>query len=216
MSAKPTVTYTFSKDKFVGAMKTALDAGALNAARTGAEFIRSKVGTKHGGTASKGWGPWNTQTGNARGSIAAVKTGDGKAAFGSNVKYVRYLEFGATIKPKTAKALLVPVGIGKKLFRGRNPKDVIAAGKADGTIFTKKTKEGKRVIFLKTGKTDRSAKPIAVLRKQVTLYPRPMFRPAMANKELLSKMEERFVDAGIKAIKNFKAQPASTEGGATV
>jgi phage gpG-like protein len=90
-----------------------------------------------------------------------------KGKLGSNKVYAAIHEMGGTIVPKTKKMLAIPT----KYARGRRPADF------QNTFVLQAY--GKAIIMQKTGKTDRSIRPLFVLKRSVTIPKRPFLKPAL-------------------------------------
>lgn len=123
MSRLPGSQITWRGEQFIqrfrAACNTAATAGAAVAAREAATSFQRSAGPSKAGEYPR------TDTGHLRRSITFVSpqvTGRrGVAAFGTNVKYGRTLEFGGTITAgKTAKNLTIPMNREAVLMRRRH------------------------------------------------------------------------------------------------
>jgi len=107
------MTFKWTGDAWAKAAVPAAEKGLEEVAKFCAEKARVSIGRNHGGVASQPGMPPNSQTGNLRRRIAwvgAAQVGRLRAAFGTDVKYGRYLEFGARPRARD-KYLTVPLTV---------------------------------------------------------------------------------------------------------
>lgn len=173
----------------------ALNAALFSGARVGAEVARGLLGRDHGGIPSIPGNPPNSQSGHLSRSISAASPEDlgtpRRAAFGTNVVYGKYLEFGATPVAKGG-ALVIPIN------RAARRLLVEAGGRARSALLAMrfryhygnthvariKTKKGGLLICVQAdggrGKGARTLlnEPMFVLAKSAHIAPRPWLRPA--------------------------------------
>jgi len=131
--------------------------------------------------ASPAGGPPGTGTGNLRRSITATQPYYGRAMVGTNVKYARIQEYGGTITAKRAKALTIPLNpIAAKMRSNVNSLKSIP-----NLSFRKMFGQniGLLVTTTKSGRGKSHGRPMFLLRRSVTLPPRPFMRTAAANKQ---------------------------------
>lgn len=88
--------------QFLEALFKATEEGLYAGATIGADAAVRSFGRQHGGKSSAPGSPPNVQSGFLRNSVTAVNANDlGRplaAAYGTNVPYGRYLEFGANVR----------------------------------------------------------------------------------------------------------------------
>jgi len=94
-----------------------------------------------------------------------------RGVVGTNLVYGPVHEFGATIRPKTKKWLTIP-------FPGGGAVTALGVGRGSAREF-KNTFIANDIIFgQSTGKSDKIV-PLFILKKSVTIKPRPFIRPAI-------------------------------------
>lgn len=148
----------------VNAANDALFAGALVCAD---RAVRN-FGANHGGVPSLPGNPPNSQSGHLRNSVTAVHSKDLgvplAAAFGTNVPYGRYLEFGAN--PKGKPWLTIPVHPEAKRASRRGQ------GARSFRLRFQKTRNGALLVKDVPGNRGRS-EVWYVLKHEVHIAPRP-------------------------------------------
>ncbi len=175
-------TFDWNDGDFLRRLAEAVDKGATEMAIIGADTAARSFGTDHGGVASLAGMAPNTQTGNLRNSIVYVtpqaKGTPGFAAYGTNLVYSRILEFGGTIRPKTAKALPVPInGAARAMLRKLNGRSL----RTFKLVLTKRP--GKEPILVEKTPTGRDKKngAVFVLKRSVRIRPRPYLTPSLSS-----------------------------------
>lgn len=123
--------------------------------------------------------PLDVRTGTLKRSITYQVAVDGYSArVGTNVVYARAHEFGAVIKPKNAKFLTIPIGqyrVQSRTARIRSARQV-----KDLVYIPRKNGEFGGMLGRPKGRGKaRSIEPLFLLRKRVTIPPRPFLRPAL-------------------------------------
>lgn len=123
------------------------------------------------------------RTGRLKGSIQpgpVEKTDDGwegKLLVGQGVPYVYAMEFGATIKPRQAKALTIPLPAARTACGGGrvSARRLMESGEWDTFI-----PPGKNVIMGKRKGSSDPPVPLFALVKEVTIKPHPFVRTGVA------------------------------------
>lgn len=184
------------------AVAQALDHGLNAAAVVYANEARKLFGNNHRGMPSAPGAYPHTQTGRLRGSVVPVAPWTagtpGTAYYGSNVAYGRYLHYGATIRPKQAKAIPVPLNHeAKRMLRRAS----VGGGLRQFRLKSFKAPNGELFLAETTARGQLKAGGARfVLRKQVRIAPRPWItmpggRPdaeasAKASQAFASKLRE--------------------------
>ena len=144
-----------------------------------AQRLLSQGSSNRGATPSRPGSPPHKDTGTLARSItvdlAKLKSRRQtriRAATGTRLKYAAIHEFGGTIVPRTAKALLVPIG-----DKGRKAMRSVSSVRELKLSFIKR--KGGKPPLLARNMGDR-IEPLFVMTKRVVLPPRPYMRPALA------------------------------------
>lgn len=172
-------TITFNIDDIYRKVEDAANTAILAAAEVGRERAESLLmhnGGRH--VSSSPGSPPNFQTGELAGNIVAEGpsiVGPLRARFGTYIPHGRYMEFGSTIRPKNVKAIPVPCNIQARAMLSR-----IKGSSLRTQNLGMFKKDGKTYLAEKTEKKGALKKngALFVLRKSVTILPRPWLRPA--------------------------------------
>ncbi len=174
----------------------ALFAGALLAAD---QAVRN-FGRGHGGVPSLPGRPPNSQTGNLRNSVTAVHARDLgvdlAAAYGTNVPYGRYLEFGA--RPKGSPWLTIPVSKEAKAASRRG------LGARSFRLRFVKTKNAALLVKDIPGRNARM-EVWYVLKHEVYIAPRPWLRRAV--RDLGTRLHTNVNQVFRKEMEKFRGIP---------
>lgn len=163
-------------DEALKRLEAAANKGLTEYAIVVAGTAERSFGREHGGIPSKPGMPPHSQSGHLRNSIAYVPAKNLKALVGTNVPYGRHLEFGFTARAKRAKFLAVPV----------HPKASRALVRAGGRtrnipgLVLIRTKAGQLLLVKPIKGKHARVEVWFVLKKSVTVAPRPWLRPALA------------------------------------
>ena len=187
-----TVKFTWTADQWAKSILPAINAGVTAAAQT---FADGAVKMLNGPSPSPPGSPPGHDTGQLSDSIAYCSPESlgtpMRAAFGTSKMYGRHLEFGAIVRPRTAKALAIPVDraavqtLNRAGNRVRNiPGLIFIKSHKSGTIGVLANKDRLRVHVRGLKSKSRSVPAgsvMFVLRKQSVIQPRPwILRTAFA------------------------------------
>lgn len=197
---RPGFKFNVDVAKLKGIVTEATDEGLYAAGLRLEDAVRRGFGTGHGGTSSSAGGFPNTQTGQLRASVTTVK-GRGITWVGTNVMYGRWLNWGASIRPR-GKALGIPLtSAAKTLLRqsGGSVQAAIDMLKSRGKVFFKQSASGVLVILDYAAGSRRRAGTrsgdawFLLTNKTIHLAPRPW--GAIAVKTAATAMQTAFVGA---------------------
>jgi phage gpG-like protein len=185
-----TTSLQWNADDILRRVVKAANAGVLLAAVKGQEYTITHFTEAGRYESSDPGSPPNVRRGKLRQSIVAVgpdQLGTPlHAAFGTNVKYGAYLEFGATVRPKNGRALPVPINAKairmlERLPAGgslRSVKNLIIKKRPGlAPLLVEMTAGGKKG----TNKKEKSNGAVFILKSSFTIRPRPWLRPALRN-----------------------------------
>jgi len=177
-----------SLDQFMSKLRKSADEAADEMAVRLLNTIVRGFGRNHGGVPSQPGNYPNSQTGFLRNSFNMLKSEPGKANayVGSDVPYARYLQTGAHIRPRTAKALAIPLSSEAKRAvarHGGSARAAIDEFKADkkNPIGFIKTQSGLLIVrdFLpsrggrKRGGVRQISEALFLITKEAVIHPRP-------------------------------------------
>lgn len=153
----------------------ALNAGLTAAARAASGFIKRGMsrGSRFAGSAPGT--PPNVQRAGLRNAVSYTASTRFKSSVGAaaTVPYAAIQEFGGTIRPKTARALPVPVNHAAKRHMEK-------AGTPRGLDLIPIKSRGRLFLVPRPYKNGRQRSgPVFMLTRSVTLRPRPYIRPGV-------------------------------------
>ena len=149
------------------------------------------------GTHSQPGQPPSIQNGNLYRGIKKTTAKDGVCiVHTSNIRYAAMLEFGGTVRAKAGRALPVPVGAaGRRIMRDTQGRGL----KTSGVPMTMIRRKGKPPLLVRTvGKRNTRSEILFVLKKSVTIKPRPYMSRAEKDASLYAKAVTAF-EAGATA-----------------
>lgn len=167
-----------SLDSFMIKLRDSADKAASAMAETLADTIVRGFGRDHGGIPSTPGNYPNSQTGFLRNSIQWIPSYNQTAYVGSNAPYALYLQRGAHIRPRNAKALAIPLtkAAKDKVEEAGTPRAAIQEFKADTSnpVVSIKTVSG-TIIARKRGrgKAKGEVEPLFLITMEAVIHPRP-------------------------------------------
>lgn len=176
-----TVRATWNGDRFNRQLHVAVDAAATAMARTVAEQARANLRSTKAGIdqssgrkfftgGSKPGGFPAARSGFLSRSVTSTGAQGGVSYAGTNVKYGRYLEYGAVIRPKQARALTIPLNgeAVRLLARHRRTRNI-------PNLRVVKLRDGRMFLVGKRHRAGKNEKPVFlfVLKQEVRIAPRP-------------------------------------------
>lgn len=169
-----TVTIDWSPEGIFAKVEAAANKALLAAGEVIAADARQSISKGTRWESSAPGQPPNFQTGELAGSINVKSGGNLRVLVGTDVPHGRYMEFGATIRPKTVRAIPVPCNVQAKQMLQR----IRGASLRTQNLIPIK-KDGKRYLAEKTptGKIKKNG-ALFVLRAFVVILARPWLRPA--------------------------------------
>lgn len=178
-------------DNWLKAVKTAAEDALYAGAAVAADSAARSMGRSHGGISSSPGSPPNVQTSHLRNSIAFVHARDlGRpltAAFGTNVPYGRFLEFGATVRARDKK-LTVPLN--------QKAKRLLASVGGNIRALALRVVPTKSGAFLALPPSVKGGDPefLFKLEEEVVIAPRPWLLPTVKRDKarILGAMRTRF------------------------
>jgi hypothetical protein len=191
------ITFTIDRDKLKRSLASAINRGVTDAAVVYVDGIKKSFQRLARFTSSAPGSTPNVQRGGLRRDIDKTPTKNGKAiVHTSNNKYARGLEYGNTIRAKPGKALPVPIGpAGKRILESAGKGGL----KNSGVRMTMIKRKGKAPLLVRTvkGRNARS-EVLFILKKSVTIKPRPFMAPAERSATLYAAAVAAF-EAGASA-----------------
>jgi len=171
-----TTRVTFDVSKLGDALTRAVNDGLAAAANVAADEAVRSFG-KNGEASSPPGSPPNWHSGKLGNSISYAhpdRLGTPlHAAFGTEVPYGKYLETGATVRPKRTKYLPVPINdAAKRMARQVGNQGVSLRTKNLKVIIDKAKRQALLVEQTKTGKQRKNG-AVFVLKRSVTIKARP-------------------------------------------
>lgn len=193
---------TISGAKLARTIPRAAQAGMRAAARVVRDEVVAVFGTNHGGRASAPGSPPNSQTNTLRQSW---KLDTSKPAVYSTLMYAGVLETGAIIRPKNARALVIPMNEeAKKLLDqvgGRPVLAIIRLRLQNPKRFRQiPTDNGKLIGLGQTRRNQRWFTPYFMVTGKATIAARPYVDRSIANAERDGNMVDAFADAAFAVI----------------
>lgn len=172
------ITFTIDRAKLKRTLASAINRGVTNAAAVYVAGIKKSFTKGARFTHSAPGSPPNIQRGGLFKAIDKTPTKNGVSiVHTSNLRYAPVLEYGATIRAKPGKALPVPIGpAGKRMLESAGKKGGLKNVGVPMTMIKRKGKPPLLVRFVK-GRNARS-EVLFVLKKSVTIKPRPFMAPA--------------------------------------
>lgn len=197
------VTFTIDRAKLQRSLVAAVNTGINRAADVYVAHIKDSFTKTARGTSSLPGQPPSVQRGTLRRGIAKTPAKNGVSiVHTSNVRYAPMLEYGGTIRARGNKALPVPVGIaGRRILERAGPGGLRASG-VPMRLIPRKGRPPllvRDVVRKAKGSSYGFASEILfVLKKSVTIKPRPFMAPAERNAALYTKAVAAF-EAGATA-----------------
>lgn len=170
------MTVNIRMEQFIAAVRQAANDGISAAALQARDIAVRKAGRPGGSLKGSppGTPPFARRSGGLYTRMAATKSVNLKASFGSSVPYARIHELGGTIRPKRSKYLAIPVT--RTAARMSSPRQ-------DPTLVAIRTKRGGLQLVKRMGGSGRHGRIETQFRlvKSVRLPARPYLRPAVFN-----------------------------------
>lgn len=197
------ITFTIDRDKLKRSLGVAINRGVTDAAVVYVNGIKKSMSKKGRFVHSAPGSPPNVQRGGLFNDIAKTPTKNGQSiVHTSNNKYAKGLEYGITIRAKPGKALPVPVGkAGMRILESSGKGGL----KNSGIHMTMIKRRGKPPLLVRhivsKGKNSsrlRGSEILFVLKKSVTIKPRPFMAPAERSATLYAQAVAAF-EAGASA-----------------
>ena len=191
------ITFTIDREKLKRSLVSAINRGVTDAAVVYVDGIKKSLTKNARFTSSAPGSPPNVQRGGLRRAIDKTPTKNGKAiVHTSNLRYAPVLEYGATIRAKPGKALPVPIGpAGKRILESAGKGGL----KNSGVRMTMIKRKGKAPLLVRTvGGRNARSEVLFILKKSVTIKPRPFMAPAERSATLYAAAVAAF-EAGASA-----------------
>jgi len=191
------ITFTIDRDKLKRSLGAAINRGVTDAAVVYVAAIKKSIGKRSPGVSSPPGSPPNWQRGGLERAIDKTPTKNGKTiVHTSNKRYAPVLEYGATIRAKPGKALPVPIGrAGQRILQGSGKGGL----KNSGVRMTMIKRKGKAPLLVRTvGGRNARSEVLFILKKSVTIKPRPFMAPAERSATLYAQAVAAF-EAGASA-----------------
>jgi len=194
------ITFTIDRAKLKRTLVSAVNRGVTDAAVVYVQAIKKSVGNRARFTSSSPGSPPNWQRGGLSKAIDKTPTKNGQTiVHTSNLRYAPVLEYGATIRAKPGKSLPVPIGpAGKRILESAGKGGLKNAGVAM-TLIKRKGKAPLLVRSVK-GRNARS-EVLFILKKYVTIKPRPFMAPAERSATLYAEAIAAFEAAATAEIR---------------
>jgi hypothetical protein len=191
---------------FIARLRTAADEGLTEVGKHFAGMVKRKLGRGHGGTRSAPGSPPNSQSGFLSQSVTSTKASGGVCYVMCGAMYAMALEFGAVIRPKNGKLLVIPISkYARDLMResGNSARAAIDRYKEAnaGSWQMIRTKRGGLLLTRTTSKAQgRGKKRTSVMSSEIdflltaktTILPRPFIRPTVADAVASQECSEFF------------------------
>ena len=191
------VTFRIDRAQLKRSLVAAVNAGVTRAANVYVAGIKDSFSRTARGTSSQPGQPPSVQRGTLRRGITKTAAKDGVSiVHTSNTRYAAMMEYGGVVRAKAGKALPVPVGMA-----GRRILETSGAGglRASGVPMTMIRRKGKPPLLVRTvGKRSVRSEILFVLKKSVTIKPRPYMSRAEKDASLYAKAVTAF-EAGATA-----------------
>lgn len=191
------ITFTIDRERIKRTLATAINTGVTRAAKVYVAGIKASIGKRAPGVSSPPGSPPNYQSGDLFKSITNTPVKNGVSiVHTSNRRYAPVLEYGATIRAKPGRALPVPVGrAGRRLLKSAGPGGL----RSSGVRMVMIKRKGKPPLLIRNvgGKNARS-EVLFVLKKSITIKPRPFMAPAERSATLYAQAVAAF-EAGATA-----------------
>lgn len=196
MSLKVNITVEDNSAKFLALVQRGVRAGVLAAAVQGASIARESMGKGDRLRSSPPGDAPNVQRGTLRNSIRSGIVSGNTAWFGTDIAYGAMQEFGGTMRAKKGKYLPVPINMAARRLMERKPAgqslrtaapDLVPIKTPRGLFLVGKNRlrysayTGRYNTAGKAIKMKVNDYPAFVLKKSVTLPPRPFLRRALSD-----------------------------------
>lgn len=156
--------------------------------------------------------PPAVQTGAGRRSVVSETHGAGArtvARVGSSLAYMKYLEYGATSRPKTAQNIAIPINYKAKRAVAGGGRTVRSVVEAEGLFVV--ARQGKPALLCKkVGGKNARIEPWFVLVKMATIRPRPWLTPTMYSQTARAAAGRQISESVRASVKAALAQRRGT------
>lgn len=196
------ITFTIDRDKLKRSLGAAINRGVTDAAVVYVDGIKKSFSKTARGTSSAPGQPPSVQRGALRRAIDKTPTKNGVCiVHTSNLRYAPVMEYGATIRAKSGRAIPVPVSM--------TARRILESSKGglrnSGVPMTMIKRRGKPPLLVrhivskgKNASRLRGSEILFVLKKSVTIKPRPFMAPAERSATLYAAAVAAF-EAGASA-----------------
>lgn len=199
------ITFTIDREKLKRSLVAAVNRGVTDAAAVYVAGIKKSFSKTARGTSSAPGQPPSVQRGALRRAIDKTPTKNGVAiVHTSNLRYAPMMEYGGTIRAKAGKALPVPVSMTARRILESSKGGLRSSG-VPMTMIRRKGKPPLLVRFI-TRKGKNATKLMGseilfVLKKSVTIKPRPFMAPAERSATLYAEAIAAFEAAATAEIR---------------